>query len=126
VVGDATRDDFLAGERFDRVICSETLEHTDRPADIVRSMYRLLADDGVAVITVPIERYKNGIKRALARLGLMTFLLRGIEHGMSEWHVQDFRPEDILKLVQGRFEVRRRSTVLLLHDVYAMDKLRAR
>ena len=122
VRGDATQRDFLEGERFDRIVCSETLEHTDRPRDMVRSIHRLLTDDGIAVITVPIERYKNGIKRALTRLGLMNFLFRGIEHGMSEWHVQDFRPEDIRELMDGYFRIHRRSTVMLLHDVYALTK----
>lgn len=121
VRGDATDDDFLAGERFDRILCSETLEHTDRPERLLRSIHRLLRPEGLAVVSVPLERYKNRIKQVLSRTGLMRPLLGDIEAGMSEWHLQDFSEEDLLALLEGRFRVRRRSTVWLLHQVYALE-----
>jgi SAM-dependent methyltransferase len=49
VEGDA----FELGQRFDVVICSEVLEHLHEPGPLAATISRHLADDGVALITVP-------------------------------------------------------------------------
>ncbi|HEY9714252.1 MAG TPA: class I SAM-dependent methyltransferase [Chroococcales cyanobacterium] len=39
--------------KFDLIVCSETLEHLERPAKVLRSMRRLLNDTGSIYVTVP-------------------------------------------------------------------------
>ncbi|WP_298712185.1 methyltransferase domain-containing protein [Chitinophaga sp.] len=41
------------GERYDAVICSEVLEHLDRPGELLKVIYDSLKDNGLLVVTVP-------------------------------------------------------------------------
>jgi len=43
----------LGDEPFDLVVCTEVLEHLDRPADALESLRRLCAPGGRIVVTVP-------------------------------------------------------------------------
>lgn len=42
-----------AGERFDAIICADSLEHMVDPWAVLRNIRRLLADDGVVVVSLP-------------------------------------------------------------------------
>lgn len=42
-----------ANEKYDAIICSEVLEHLNRPDEILQYIHRLLKDDGVLIVTVP-------------------------------------------------------------------------
>lgn len=52
IVGDATNLDF-DDKSFDIIISTETLEHLSDPKGAIKEMYRLLRDEGVAIISVP-------------------------------------------------------------------------
>lgn len=41
------------GFRYHAVICSEVLEHLNRPQDLLKEVRQFLADDGVLIVTVP-------------------------------------------------------------------------
>lgn len=41
------------GKRYDAIICSEVLEHLNRPGDLLNTLYRSLTDSGVLIVTVP-------------------------------------------------------------------------
>lgn len=41
------------GKTYDAVICSEVLEHLEQPEDLVKTLYDLLADNGILIVTVP-------------------------------------------------------------------------
>jgi SAM-dependent methyltransferase len=53
------------GERFDVVICSEVLEHLHEPLPLIRAISAAMADDGLAIITVP---NGQGLRELLGRL----------------------------------------------------------
>ena len=52
VVGDATDLPFKE-ESFNTVICTQVLEHTERPWVVVREIKRILTKDGVCILTTP-------------------------------------------------------------------------
>jgi 2-polyprenyl-3-methyl-5-hydroxy-6-metoxy-1,4-benzoquinol methylase len=41
------------GKKYDAIICSEVLEHLNRPEDLLITLYQSLTDTGVLIITVP-------------------------------------------------------------------------
>jgi 2-polyprenyl-3-methyl-5-hydroxy-6-metoxy-1,4-benzoquinol methylase len=53
---DATHMDFPSGS-FDRIICSEVLEHIDDDVPVIREMYRVMKKGGRGFITVPVANY---------------------------------------------------------------------
>ena len=57
----------LPAQSFDRIICTEVLEHTVNPAAILAEIARLLRPDGVAVITVPNDPLIHRLKQIVRR-----------------------------------------------------------
>jgi len=84
------------------LICSETLEHIPNAAVAVENIYKSAGKDTIVIITVPIEKHKNNIKKRLVQLGLFNLFFKGIETALSEWHVQDFSKADILQIERER------------------------
>lgn len=41
------------GKKYNAVICSEVLEHLNKPGDLLEVLYQSLSDDGVLIVTVP-------------------------------------------------------------------------
>ena len=94
---------------FDRVYCSEVLEHVLDPESVIREMHRVLAPGGIAVISVPNEVLINLIKRILFGLPLGSRLVAG-EYRMSramdeEWHLHAFGRARLEQALAGRFGI---------------------
>lgn len=104
----------------DYLICSETLEHIPDAEKAVEGIFQLAAKETIVIITVPIEKHKNRIKRILTKLGLFNRLFPGIENALSEWHVQDFSKRDLHELVKDRFTVLHYETILLMHQLIVL------
>ena len=65
---DITREETLGEPRFDYVVCSEVLEHVDRPVEAaITNLFRLLKPGGLLVMSVPHARGTD--RGALPRTG---------------------------------------------------------
>jgi ubiquinone/menaquinone biosynthesis C-methylase UbiE len=95
----------LSAASFDRVICTEVLEHVVDPDAVLAAIARLLRPDGVAVITIPndplILRVKNVIRRTPAR---WLFGDR-IEWGGDEYHLHRWTPDDFEQILTRHLRV---------------------
>lgn len=85
---------FTAGA-FDRVYCSEVLEHLVDPRGAVAEIARVLAGGGVAVLSVPNEMLINRAKALVRGLGLWRLVMRNADYAMpermdDEWHLHTF------------------------------------
>lgn len=86
----------LAPESFDRIICTEVLEHTVDPATILAAINRLLRPDGKAVVTIPNDGLIDQTK-SLARWSRLDRALRmridwgGDDHHLHTWTDQEFK-----------------------------------
>jgi 2-polyprenyl-3-methyl-5-hydroxy-6-metoxy-1,4-benzoquinol methylase len=95
----------LEPAKFDRIICTEVLEHTADPAAILRSIARLLRPSGVAVITVPNDPLILRLKRAV-RLTPIGWVLRNkIEWGGDKYHLHCWTPSQFRELLVEHFQV---------------------
>jgi SAM-dependent methyltransferase len=92
--GDAGALPFATGA-FDRVYCSEVLEHIVDPAAAVREIGRVVRPGGVVVLSVPNERLINRVKATLRRLGAWNLVMRRADYAMpdrmdDDWHLHSF------------------------------------
>lgn len=92
---------------FDKVICSQTLEHLNNPKEVISEMYRIVKQQGVVVISVPNEKILSILKKFFIKIGLFNLFFRGIEPTSSSWHIQSFSKKDIYELLGKYFKIQR-------------------
>jgi 2-polyprenyl-3-methyl-5-hydroxy-6-metoxy-1,4-benzoquinol methylase len=101
----------LPAASFDRVICTEVLEHTTAPERILSEIRRLLSPKGRAVITVPIDPVIDTAKRLL-RFSPVGLLLRDrIQWGGDKYHLHKWWPWEFQRILTREFVVDERSLV---------------
>jgi ubiquinone/menaquinone biosynthesis C-methylase UbiE len=99
---------------WQRVYCSEVLEHIPSPGTALTEMRRIVADGGVAVVSVPNERLINRLKTMLRWSGLYRLLL-GVRSGDyempdrmdDEWHLHVFDLAGLLAMIPRGLRVTR-------------------
>jgi 2-polyprenyl-3-methyl-5-hydroxy-6-metoxy-1,4-benzoquinol methylase len=90
---------------YDRIICTEVLEHTRAPQEVLSQIRRLLKPDGRAVITVPVDPLIDGLKKVV-RLTPAGWLFRNrINWGGDEYHLHKWWPRQFVKLLERDFIV---------------------
>ena len=95
----------LPAASFDRIVCTEVLEHTVDPLAILAALARLLRPDGVAVITIPNDDLIGRLK-ALVRRTPAGWLLRDrVEWGGDAYHIHRWTPDDFRRLLEAYFRV---------------------
>lgn len=93
----------LPAQGFDKIICSEVLEHAVDPARILEEIHRLLKPGGRAVITFPNDHLVNRLKTLIRHSGL-SFLppLRRISWGGDQYHLHVWSLSEMRELL-GRY-----------------------
>jgi SAM-dependent methyltransferase len=89
----------LAAESFDRIVCTEVLEHTVDPDAILAEIARLLKPDGVAVVTVPNDPLIHRLKRWAAPI------LGRRDWGGDEYHLHTWRPREFGSLLERHLTI---------------------
>ncbi|MFN8546267.1 MAG: class I SAM-dependent methyltransferase [Candidatus Binatia bacterium] len=101
----------LPAASFGCIVCTEVLEHTTNPREIVHEIRRLLAPGGHAVITVPIDPIIDRAKQLL-RMTPVGWLLRNrIQWGGDHYHLQKWWPREFQRLLADDFSVEQRLLV---------------
>ena len=90
---------------FDRIVCTEVLEHTLDPAAILAALARLLRPDGVAVITIPNDDLIGRLKAVVRRTPVGWLLRHRIEWGGDAYHLHRWTPADFRRLLEDYFRV---------------------
>jgi len=102
----------LRKQTFDRVFCSEVLEHVRHPERVVREMANVLAPRGIVVISVPNEKFINAVKGLLLKFRIFTMLFPGISLKMDdEWHLHSFDRKLLRKTVGDALVIERIDAV---------------
>ena len=95
----------LPAASFDRIICSEVLEHTVDPEAILATLARLLRPDGVAVITIPNDPAIARAKRWIRRTPVGFWLRDRIEWGGDAYHLHQWTPDAFERLLARWFRI---------------------
>jgi 2-polyprenyl-3-methyl-5-hydroxy-6-metoxy-1,4-benzoquinol methylase len=95
----------LPANSYDRIICTEVLEHTLDPEAILATMARLLRPDGVVVITVPNDPLILRLKGVLRRTPLGLLLRNRIDWGGDIYHVHRWRPDEFERILTRHLRI---------------------
>ncbi len=90
---------------FDRVICTEVLEHVVDPGAVLAAIARVLSPSGIAVVTVPNDPLILRVKNVLRRGPVRRFLGDRIEWGGDEFHLHRWTPREFEHLLSTHLEV---------------------
>jgi len=98
----------LPPAHFDRIICTEVLEHVVDPESILEQMRRLLAPAGRVVVTIPNDHLINSLKRIVRRSGLALLPpFRRISWGGDHYHLHVWRADEMHRVLARFFRVER-------------------
>jgi 2-polyprenyl-3-methyl-5-hydroxy-6-metoxy-1,4-benzoquinol methylase len=100
----------LPGRSFDRIICTEVLEHTADPEAILGAIARLLRPEGVAVITVPNDPLILRLKDLVRRTPVGWALGARVKWGGDEYHLHRWTPDEFDRLLRKFFRVTHRAS----------------
>jgi 2-polyprenyl-3-methyl-5-hydroxy-6-metoxy-1,4-benzoquinol methylase len=90
---------------FDRIICTEVLEHTRDPEAILTTIARLLRPYGVAVITVPNDPLILKLKGLVKRTPVGWALGNRVKWGGDEFHIHVWTPAEFERLLARHLRV---------------------
>ncbi len=102
----------LSPGSFDRVICTEVLEHVDDPEEILLRIRGLIRPGGRVVITFPNDRLVQRLKGLIRATGLTRLpLFSRLSWGGEEFHIHIWRIREMRALLQRYFTIRRQRFV---------------
>lgn len=104
VKGEVDKLDLPSGS-FDRIVCTEVLEHTQDPEAILGTIARLLRPYGVAVITVPNDPLILRLKGIVRRTPVGYAMRDRIQWGGDEFHIHQWTPAEFERLLSRHFRV---------------------
>lgn len=104
----------FADRTFDRVFCTEVLEHVLDPRAVLIEIRRVLTPDGVAVVSIPNEALINTVKRVILDNPAGRLLMHegGVGYKASrkmddEWHLHSFDLAMLRDVTSGIFNIER-------------------
>lgn len=95
---------------FDKVYCSEVIEHIKEPYSVIEEAYRVLNTDGFFVLSIPNEKFINFVKMIL-RWFYIDKLINSIStykfaiDMIGEWHIHTFNFKSTKELFGNLFVI---------------------
>jgi SAM-dependent methyltransferase len=107
----------FADATFDRVFCSEVLEHVLHPDKVIAEIVRVTKPDGRVVLTIPVDETIIRTKKLLKALGLFRFVLGSAKAGQyqppddNDWHLHRLDLRKLRQLTEGHLRERRVTAI---------------
>jgi SAM-dependent methyltransferase len=98
-------------ESYDRIICTEVLEHTVDPGQILRAIARLLTPEGHAVITVPVDPLIDRMRQILWWTPIGWLMRDRIQWGADRYHLHKWWPWQFQQLLAPLFRIEERRLI---------------
>ena len=96
---------------FDRVICTEVLEHTQDPGQILAQIQHLLKPEGRAVITIPIDPLIELGQAVVAALPGSRRLVGRTHWGGDAHHIHRWWPSQFVAFLEQHFIIEERRGI---------------
>jgi len=100
----------FADHSFDKICCSEVIEHVLDPTAVLRELHRVIKPDGRLVITIPNERNMNRLKDVVLQSAWGRYVFPKIPT-RTEWHLTEYSPALLLNQLETLFGVQRTKTL---------------
>jgi len=98
----------VVGRKFDKIACSEVIEHVLSPENVIEEILRIATPASVIVISAPNERMIDLIKRIFISMRLFPRLFPNIpESNTDEWHLWDFDKALFERIVKGKLIIKK-------------------
>jgi ubiquinone/menaquinone biosynthesis C-methylase UbiE len=88
---------------FEKIICSEVLEHTLDPSTVIREIRRVAKAGGTVVLSIPNEELIDKIKSILVRTGIFKLFFKNIPD-RNEWHLHSFSLPVLRSMTNGMLD----------------------
>ena len=105
-------------QTFDRVYCSEVLEHVLDPGKVLAEMRRVVKNNGVAVASIPNEDLINRLKDVVFKMGPLGRIIlqtgdgyESVENMEDHWHLHEFDRELLRTAVGDSFRIEKVRSV---------------
>jgi SAM-dependent methyltransferase len=93
---------------FDAAVCSETIEHTLNPVNVLKELARITKSDADIILTIPNEPLINWIKSTIWNIGLFNLAFPDVPKRQDdEWHLHSFDLARLKRLCDGIFIIRK-------------------
>lgn len=92
-------------EYFDKILCSEVLEHTPNPKKVIKEIYRILKQDGILVVSIPNEKRIKTIFNILDKTKLKKILFAKRKEKDYEWHLHETDINFLKNITKGLFHI---------------------
>jgi len=92
-------------EKFDKILCSEVLEHVPDPEKVMKNVYSLLNPNGLLVVSIPDELRIKQIMSLIKKLGLSRILHAARKQEDYEWHLHEGSVPFLKRISGGYFDV---------------------
>lgn len=86
----------------DVVLCTEVLEHTREPAQVIAELMRVVRPQGRVVVSIPNEGNIDRAKRMLRATPVLRSVLRTLAQEANEWHLHTFDLRMLRGICAGR------------------------
>ena len=95
----------LSDESFDRIICTEVLEHVVDSEAVLAAMARLVRPSGTVVVTIPNDPLILKVKKAIRYSPLRWLLGESVDWGGDRYHLHRWTPKEFERLLGLHFRV---------------------
>jgi ubiquinone/menaquinone biosynthesis C-methylase UbiE len=95
----------VTAESFDRVICTEVLEHVVDPDAVLAAIARIVRPSGLVVVTIPNDPLILRVKKVVRYTPLRWLLGGRVEWGGDRYHLHRWTPTQFEQLLRTHFQV---------------------
>ena len=88
----------FANASYDVVLCTEVLEHTQHPEQVISELMRVAAPGARVVVSIPNEANIDRAKRFIRSVPILRTLLRSLASEGNEWHVHQMDLADLRRI----------------------------
>lgn len=96
----------IRNKKFDKIICSELLEHVPNPEKVIDEILEIAHPKSVVVISISNEKIINKFKKAFIKLKIFSILFPNITRQIdNEWHLHNLDLDTLKRITYRKLKI---------------------